>query len=132
MWQTHGRVHAVRAAPHRPGNRDRPGRRNRVPGLFAAGDPVGNFRADIAGAATYGWIAGGSAAKRVQAFRFEKAEQSPTVAGEDGALFGLHDGGEGPDWRESNVALQQLMKDYAGIIVRSETLSRRGSGTSRA
>ena len=33
-----------------------------VAGMYAAGDPVGNFRADIAGAATFGWIAGGSAA----------------------------------------------------------------------
>jgi len=37
-----------------------------VPGLFAAGDPVGNFRADIAGAATFGWIAGGSASERAK------------------------------------------------------------------
>ena len=29
-----------------------------VKGLYAAGDEVGNFRADISGAATYGWIAG--------------------------------------------------------------------------
>lgn len=33
-----------------------------VPGLYATGDMVGNFRADIAGAAVYGWIAGEHAA----------------------------------------------------------------------
>jgi succinate dehydrogenase/fumarate reductase flavoprotein subunit len=53
-----------------------------VPGLFAAGDPVGNFRADIAGAATFGWIAGGGAAKRAKEITgFENAEDIPTVTG---------------------------------------------------
>jgi succinate dehydrogenase/fumarate reductase flavoprotein subunit len=28
---------------------------------------------------------------------------------------------EGPDWREANIALQQIMQDYAGLV-RSETL----------
>ena len=63
--QTHGGVHAVRTPPDRKGCGDRPRTGKPVwPALFAAGDPVGNFRADIAGAATYGWIAGGSAAER--------------------------------------------------------------------
>ena len=37
-----------------------------VPGLFAIGDLVGNFRADIAGAAIFGWISGIAAAKRAK------------------------------------------------------------------
>ena len=32
----------------------------------------------------------------------------------------------GPDWREANIALQQIMKDYAGVVVRSETLLKAG------
>ena len=28
----------------------------------------------------------------------------------------------GPDWKEANLALQQIMNDYAGVEVRSETL----------
>ena len=98
-----------------------------VPGLYAAGDPVGNFRADIGGAATYGWIAGGSAADKAKAIgRFEKAEESPTVAERAGIYAGFMKREKGPDWREANVALQQLMKDYAGIQVRSETLLKAG------
>ena len=29
---------------------------------------------------------------------------------------------EGPGWQEANLALQQIMNDYAGTAVRSETL----------
>jgi succinate dehydrogenase/fumarate reductase flavoprotein subunit len=29
---------------------------------------------------------------------------------------------EGPSWQEANLALQQIMNDYAGTAVRSETL----------
>ena len=47
-----------------------------VAGMYAAGDPVGNFRADIAGAATFGWIAGGSAAERAK-----KIQQRGEIAG---------------------------------------------------
>ena len=32
----------------------------------------------------------------------------------------------GPDWKEANLALQQIMQDYAGVEVRSETLLKAG------
>ena len=98
-----------------------------VHGLFAAGDPVGNFRADIAGAATYGWIAGGSAAERAKGIRaFQKAEKSP-VTEERAKIYSAFTARDhGPDWREANIALQQIMKDYAGVVVRSETLLKAG------
>jgi succinate dehydrogenase/fumarate reductase flavoprotein subunit len=98
-----------------------------VPGLFAAGDPVGNFRADIAGAATYGWIAGGSAAKRAKAITgFEEAEDIPSVAERAKLYTGFMKRENGPHWKEANMALQQIMKDYAGTLVRSETLLKAG------
>jgi len=85
-----------------------------VAGLFAAGDPVGNFRADIAGAATYGWIAGGNAAERAKGMSdFAKAEKSPIVQERAELYSGFMKRDTGPDWREANVALQQIMKDYA-------------------
>ena len=92
-------------------------------GLYAAGDPVGNFRADIAGAATFGWIAGGSAAKRAKRVgRFQKIEGSPVAR--DCARFcsKLMARENGASWQEANLALQQIMNDYAGTGVRSETL----------
>jgi len=98
-----------------------------VAGLFAAGDPVGNFRADIAGAATYGWIAGGNAAERAKGMSdFEKAEKSPILQERAELYSGFLKRDTGPDWREANVALQQIMKDYAGVVVRSETLLKAG------
>ena len=94
-----------------------------VPGLFAAGDLVGNFRADISGAVVFGWIAGMAAAKRAKKIkRFHKAEQSPIVKERANFYSGLLRRKEGPDWKEANLALQQIMNDYAGVKVRSETL----------
>jgi succinate dehydrogenase/fumarate reductase flavoprotein subunit len=98
-----------------------------LPGLFAAGDPVGNFRADIAGAATFGWIAGESAATRAKGITdFEKAEESPTVEEKAKLYAGFMERENGPNWKEGNLALQQIMKDYAGVKVRSETLLKAG------
>jgi succinate dehydrogenase/fumarate reductase flavoprotein subunit len=98
-----------------------------IPGLYAAGDLVGNFRADIAGAAVFGRIAGVAAAERSRKMKgFHKAEKSPQV-GERADLYSqMLEDGDGPDWREANLALQQIMKDYAGVQVRSETLLKAG------
>ena len=98
-----------------------------VGGLYAAGDLVGNFRADIAGAATFGWIAGESAAERAKNItEFQKVEGSAFV--EDRARFysEIIERESGPTWKEANVALQQIMRDYAGVDVRSETLLKAG------
>lgn len=98
-----------------------------VKGLYAAGDEVGNFRADLSGAATYGWIAGKSAARRAKGIKgYKKAEKSEIV-GEREKFYGEIMGREtGPTWKEANVALQQIMQDYAGVEVRSETLMNAG------
>ena len=32
----------------------------------------------------------------------------------------------GPSWKEANLALQQIMNDYAGVDVRSDNLLRAG------
>jgi succinate dehydrogenase/fumarate reductase flavoprotein subunit len=94
-----------------------------VKGLYAAGDPVGNFRADIAGAATFGWIAGGSAAKRAKGIRrFQKVEGGPVARECAQFCSRLMARENGPGWQEANLALQQIMNDYAGTGVRSETL----------
>ncbi|MEW6666000.1 MAG: FAD-binding protein [Thermodesulfobacteriota bacterium] len=94
-----------------------------VEGLFAAGDPVGNFRADCAGAATFGWIAGKSAAERAKDIKgFQKAEKSPLVREAAEIYSQILERESGPDWKEANLALQQIMNDYAGVEVRSENL----------
>ena len=98
-----------------------------IKGLYAAGDLVGNFRADIGGAAVFGWIAGGSAAERA------KNITASAPVGEEESTRGriklyeqIMNRSSGPDWKEANLALQQIMGDYAGVSVRSDTLLKAG------
>jgi succinate dehydrogenase/fumarate reductase flavoprotein subunit len=96
-------------------------------GLYAAGDLVGNFRADLSGAATFGWIIGKSAAERAKrTAQLQKEEEMAFV--QDRARFysEIMERRSGPGWQEANLALQQIMRDYAGVDVRSETLLRAG------
>jgi succinate dehydrogenase/fumarate reductase flavoprotein subunit len=94
-----------------------------IPGLFAAGDPVGNFRADIAGAAVYGHIAGEAAAKYIkEAGGFVKAEACEMAEERIELYAKFMSRNNGPNWKEANLALQQIMRDYAGIKVRSQTM----------
>ena len=98
-----------------------------IPGLFAAGDAVGNFRADIAGAATFGHIAGESAAKRAaRAGAFSNAEDNAMVAERARHFSAFLERSEGAHWRECNYLVQQIMKDYANAEVRSKTLLEAG------
>jgi succinate dehydrogenase/fumarate reductase flavoprotein subunit len=98
-----------------------------VPGLYAAGDPIGNFRADIAGAATFGWVAGENAAQRARRIsHFKKSEKNPLVQERIEFCSEILTRKSGPDWHEANLALQQIMQDYAGVQVRSETLLKAG------
>ncbi len=98
-----------------------------VPGLYAAGDDVGNFRADLSGAATYGWIAGRNAAERAKKIKgFEKAEQADLVEERASLYAAFLEREDGAGWKEANLALQQIMQDYVGVEVRSETLMRAG------
>ena len=92
-----------------------------VPGLYAAGDAVGNFRADIAGAATFGHIAGEHAAQNVRG-PMQKAEQSELVEERAKQFGGFLERRDGAAWKEANYMVQQLMRDYANAEVRSETL----------
>lgn len=97
-----------------------------VPGLFAAGDEVGNLRGALCGAATFGWIAGESAAARArQIGLFEAAEKNPEIEERLTFYSEILERDSGPDWQEANLALQQIMRDYAGDI-RSETMLRAG------
>ncbi|MFC2021545.1 FAD-binding protein [Chloroflexota bacterium] len=81
-------------------------------GLYAAGD---EFTGGISGAAVFGWIAGENAAsyaKSAQSLDIQSIR--PNIAEQVGALDEIMGRREGPDWLESNIALQQLMNDYCG------------------
>ncbi|WP_298067321.1 FAD-dependent oxidoreductase [uncultured Mailhella sp.] len=96
-----------------------------VPGLYAAGDMVGNFRADIAGAAVYGWIAGGHAGTAASSCGFKDVEHSPWVEERAALYSSLFERDHGAAWKEANLALQQIMDSYAAAgphRLRSATL----------
>ncbi|MDR2503606.1 MAG: FAD-dependent oxidoreductase [Deltaproteobacteria bacterium] len=83
-----------------------------VPGLYAAGDMVGNVRADIAGAAVYGWITGESAARAARGSLCQEAGP-PWVKERAGFYSQFAERRQGAHWKEAGLALQQIMDSYA-------------------
>ena len=90
-----------------------------IDGLYAAGD---ESMGGIGPSATYGWIAGENAATYVKEASGPDVEKARAEIEERKALVNnMSSRKEGPDWKEANIALQQIMQDYAGSV-RSETL----------
>ncbi len=92
-------------------------------GLFSAGQ---EYSGGMTFASVFGWIAGENAAKYAK-----KADYNDlTDARERGnerihLLESVLSRKEGATWQEANLALQQIMSDYAGLV-RSETLLEQG------
>ena len=100
-----------------------------VPGLFAAGDLVGNGGCGIALAAYLGWEGGMAAAAQAATVDFQPAEETESIRKRMELLSSFMDRPEGADWKDANMALQQIMSDYAPagpVKVRSETLLNAG------
>jgi succinate dehydrogenase/fumarate reductase flavoprotein subunit len=94
-----------------------------IKGLYAAGD---ESMGSIGPSATYGWIAGENAA------RYAKEVPSPDIRKvrveieeREKQVTEISNRKDGADWKEANIALQQIMHDYAGVV-RSETLLKAG------
>lgn len=93
-------------------------------GLYAAGDELQG--ASLTGAAGFGWIAGENATYHAEKIEFADAEEIERQADEKkGLLVEILNRGAGAKWKELNIALQQIMADYAGVI-RSETMLETG------
>lgn len=94
-----------------------------VKGLFAGGDDLGNYHASVAGAATTGWIGAKSAVRHAAGIttleHVEDSSEAKWLADFTDAAMSRRDG---PTWKEGNVALSQILTDYAGVDIRSETL----------
>jgi succinate dehydrogenase/fumarate reductase flavoprotein subunit len=91
--------------------------------LYAAGDEAFG---DISAAATFGYIAGENAATQAGVTPEHDVEVSRSVIETKKALLDSLRGREsGPDWEETQVALQQTMLDYAGHV-RNESLLLQG------
>ena len=99
-----------------------------IPGLYGAGDQVGNILCHVSGAATLGRIAGENAAAFVKGREQAGAAAGHPVVAEKQALYSSFMEREfGTGWRDMNTALNQLMDDYAGgYNVRSEHLLQAG------
>jgi len=96
-----------------------------IKGLYAAGD---ESMGGIGPSATYGWIAGENAATYVREEPIPDIEKARAEIEEREALLDkISSRKQGPDWREANIALQQIMQDYAGPV-RTETLLMAGLG----
>jgi len=92
-------------------------------GLYAAGDEA---MGDISAAATFGWISGDSVAAFVGTVEAGDVEVARTTIDNLTSVIDQLRGREhGPDWEEANVALQQVMSDYAGKV-RNEALLLQG------
>lgn len=92
-------------------------------GLYAAGDEAFG---DISAAATFGWISGESATTYAEGMEGSDAEACRAKIEEKKQLIDQLRGREhGPDWEETNIALQQVMYDYAGSV-RNEALLNQG------
>jgi len=90
-----------------------------LPGLYSAGD---ESMGGISCAATYGWIAGENAADFARdALLAGDYRAKAEIDTKKELIQKVMSRREGPDWKEINIALQQLMQDYAGVV-RSETL----------
>jgi succinate dehydrogenase/fumarate reductase flavoprotein subunit len=92
-------------------------------GLYAAGDELFG---GISCASTFGWIAGGNAAAHAKTANGVKSRSwSDEVEQREESLLKIRNRETGASWQETNIALQQVMSDYAGLV-RSESLLRAG------
>jgi succinate dehydrogenase/fumarate reductase flavoprotein subunit len=92
-------------------------------GLYAAGD---ESMGGIGPSATYGWIAGDNAAVYATGAPppdIDRAREE--IENKKAMVSEMCTRTVGPDWKETNIALQQIMQDYAGAV-RSETLLKAG------
>ncbi|MFC2047613.1 FAD-binding protein, partial [Chloroflexota bacterium] len=94
-----------------------------VKGLYSAGDET---MAGISGAAVFGWIAGENAskfAKETPSLNIDKDRVK--IKQKKDLIDELQNRKRGPDWEDANIALQQVMYDYAGFI-RSKAMLQAG------
>ena len=96
-----------------------------VKGLFCAGDEAYSS-SSISMASTTGWLIGEHAANYARSIDTPNIERvGPIIEAKKNFIDQLRGRQDGPDWKEINVAIQQIMFDYAGEK-RTETLLEAG------
>ncbi len=97
-----------------------------VKGLYAIGNSAGNVRGDITSAAVFGHISGENACEYVKEIPEYDVVDHPLIAEKVALYKAICERKQGAHWKEANSTLQQIMKDYVGMNVRSETLMKSG------
>lgn len=88
-----------------------------IPALYSAGD---ESTFSISGAAVFGWISGEEAAEYSKSITLADIDKR-LVDDKVNLIRTLRDRERGHDWKDANIALQQIMYDYAGLT-RSEPM----------
>ena len=97
-----------------------------LPGLYAAGNATGNVRGDITSAAVFGHVCAENASAYVKTVEDYDVVNHPEIAKEIALINSILGREEGATWREANSMLQQIMREYVGMKLRSETLMKAG------
>ena len=83
-------------------------------GLYALGDELAN---GVSNASVFGWISGEKATDYAKERDTPDRKKIKEMINDKKTLVeGLRGRKNGPDWKEVNVALQQIMFDYAGAL----------------
>lgn len=84
-----------------------------IPGVYAVGDHIGNFRTNLGGAAVLGYISGEQAADYVQGRDLCNDIENSPWAQERMAFYSVFGEREqGATWQECNHAIQQILSDF--------------------
>lgn len=97
-----------------------------LPGLYAAGNATGNVRGDITSAAVFGHICAENASEYVKTQPDYDVTNHVEIAKEIELIDTILGRENGATWREANSMLQQIMREYVGMKLRSESLMKAG------
>lgn len=95
-------------------------------GLYAAGISCGNVRGNITCASVFGMIAGESAAECIKYVSQEEVKDNPVIVHVEGLCRDMLSREEGASWKEVSSTLQNIMNDYLGDKVRTDSLMTAG------
>lgn len=86
-----------------------------VPGLYAAGDLMGNVRGEVAAASVFGWECGKDVAAGKRTIPTADLTAAPGVQSIMEFYSTIYERKNGAPWKEANVALAQIMTDYVPV-----------------
>lgn len=102
--------------------------RTSIPGLYAAGNCVGNVGGSLAGAAAFGLVAGEDAAEYVKTVSLEDISNHPKLKETLDLYQMLMQRKDQPHahWKEALSTLQNLMNEYGGVELQNEDTLKAG------